>query len=89
MASAFYGVSYAWLEETRDLYLGAIQGLATAQSYNLAVVARDGVQSSRSVTRSDLPSIKATLSEILEEIRRQDGLATGRTAYADFTYFAQ
>ena len=89
MASAFYGLTSSELEALRAAYLSAVTALATASSYTMGVMSKDGVQSSRSVTRADLPSLKLTLSEILAEIRRQDGTTPSRVAYSDFRYFAQ
>ena len=89
MASAFHGLPLETLDEFKCAYQAALLALATAASYELTVAAEQGVSSSRRVTRTDLPGIKATLAEILSEIRRQTGQTSSRVAYADFRYSAQ
>lgn len=89
MASAFRGFDLVTLTGLRDKYLAAVEALATASSYTMTVVAANGVNSQRTLNRVNLESIKATLAEIMEEIRRLEDNRESRTGYSNFAFFGQ
>jgi hypothetical protein len=70
MAGTFTGLPLADLITLRTSYLAAVANLAVSESYSIA---------GRSVTRANLPDIKATLAELNTEIRRQQGTALTST----------
>jgi len=68
--NAFIGLDLATLTTLRTAYVSAITALASNMSYSL---------NGRSLTRSSLPDVKATLSEIQAAIVDINETTTDRT----------
>ncbi len=69
-SNAFIGLDLATLQSLQSDYVAAIRALAVSQSYSL---------NGRSLTRSDLGLVKATLGEINAAIADAQGTSTTET----------
>lgn len=69
-SNAFIGLDLATLQSLQSDYVAAIRALAVSQSYSL---------NGRSLTRSDLGLVKATLGEINAAIADAQGTSTTQT----------
>ena len=69
-SNAFIGLDLATLQSLQSDYVAAIRALAVSQSYSLT---------GRSLTRSDLGLVKATLGEINAAIADAQGTSTTET----------
>lgn len=69
-SNAFIGLDLATLQSLQSDYVAAIRALAVSQSYSL---------NGRSLTRSDLGLVKATLGEINAAIADAQGASTTQT----------
>lgn len=74
-SNAFIGLDLATLTTLQSEFVAAIRALAVSQSYSL---------NGRSLTRSDLTQVKATLGEINAAIADANGTSTN-TTLASFT----
>lgn len=69
-SNAFIGLDLATLQSLQTEFIAAIRALAVSQSYSL---------NGRSLTRSDLASVKQTLAEINAAIDDANGTSTTTT----------
>lgn len=74
----FFGQDLTWLQGLRTTLRSAVESVIAGRSVSYG---------GKSITMEDLPTLKATLREVEDEIRRQEGTEEleGRVIIADFS----